>query len=106
MALFHRRDVPPPEVVAQLPRDERVVSWADLTNGGVVLATPAGLWWPEENGQRLIGWQYISKAIWRDNALTVIEATVVDDLLIVQGAGGRRTVGATRSAAGRSQTGD
>src|SRR5690242_18252146 len=83
MALFHRRDVPPPDIVTQLPHDERVVSWADLADGGVVLATPAGLWWPGQTGQRLIGWQFISKAVWRDYVLSVIEATVVDDLLIV-----------------------
>lgn len=83
MKLFHRRDDPPSDVVARLPRDQRVVSWADVAGGGVVLATPAGLWWPEDNGPRLIGWQYISKAIWRDAALSVIEASIVDDLLIV-----------------------
>ena len=83
MRLFHRREVPPPEVVAQLPREERVVSWADVEGGGVVLASPGGLWWPDGVGQRMIGWQFISKAIWRDGVLSVIEATVVDDLLIV-----------------------
>jgi hypothetical protein len=83
MQLFHRREVPPPDVVAQLPRDERVVSWADVEGVGVVLASPAGLWWPDVDGQRMIGWQFISKAIWRDGVLSVIEAMVVDDLLIV-----------------------
>lgn len=81
--LFHRRGEPPPDVMALLPRDERVVSWADVAGGGVVLATPAGLWWPDESGPRLIGWQYISKATWRDEILSVIEASVIDDLLIV-----------------------
>jgi hypothetical protein len=83
MKLFHRREVPPPDLLAQLPRDERVVSWADVDGGGVVLASPGGLWWPDDAGQRMIGWQFISKAIWRDGVLSVIEATVVDDLLIV-----------------------
>jgi hypothetical protein len=84
MALFHRRDRPPPEVVAQLPKDERVVSWADLADGGVLLASPRGLWWPEPDGApRLIGWQYITKAVWQDNRVIVTEADVVDDLLLV-----------------------
>jgi hypothetical protein len=83
MKLFHSREVPPPDIVAQLPRDERVVSWADVEGAGVVLASPSGLWWPDEVRQRMIGWQFISKAIWRDGVLSVIEATVVDDLLIV-----------------------
>lgn len=83
MRLFHRRDVPPADVLALLPSDQRVVSWADVAGGRVVLATPAGLWWPDEDHQRLIGWQYVSKAIWRDGTLSVIEGAVVDDLLIV-----------------------
>jgi hypothetical protein len=84
MALFHRRDRPPPEVVAQLPKDERVVSWANLADGGVLLASPRGLWWPEPDGApRLIGWQYITKAVWQDNRVIVTEADVVDDLLLV-----------------------
>jgi hypothetical protein len=83
MKLFHKRDDPPADVVAQLPRGERIVSWADLEGGGVVLASPAGLWWPTDDGHRLIGWERVIKAIWRDGRLTVIEADVVDDLLLV-----------------------
>jgi hypothetical protein len=70
-------------VVAQLPRDERVVSFADLAGGGVVLASPSGLWWPDAEGLRLIGWQHISKAVWREGRLSVVAADVVDDLLLV-----------------------
>jgi hypothetical protein len=80
---FHRRETPPADLVAQLPPDERVVSWADVRGGGAVLATPAGLWWPVEAGPRRIGWQFITKAIWQDGALSVIEADLVDDLLLV-----------------------
>ena len=83
MRLFRRRDEPPAEALAQLPREERVVSWADVT-GGVVVASPSGLWWPEAGDRlRLIAWQHITKAIWRDGRLGVIEADVVDDLLLV-----------------------
>lgn len=83
MKLFHKRDEPPADVVASLPRDQRIVSWGDVQGGGVVLATPAGLWWPDADGPRLIGWQHITKAIWRDGRLAVIEADIVDDLLLV-----------------------
>jgi hypothetical protein len=84
MKLFHRRDAPPAEVRARLPKDERVISWADVRGGGVVLASPRGLWWPSSDGSlRLIGWQFITKATWQDGALRVIEADVVDDLLLV-----------------------
>lgn len=87
MRLFHRRDRPPAEVVARLPRDERVVSWADTAGGGVVLATPAGLWWPATTDpageHRLIGWQHIDKATWREHLLVVVEADLVDEVLLV-----------------------
>lgn len=83
MALFHRRDAPPPEVVAQLPRTERVVSFADVAGGGVVLASPSGLWWPDGDAVRLIGWHRVNKARWQDRTLTVIESEIVDDLLLV-----------------------
>jgi hypothetical protein len=85
MRLFHRRDAPPSDVVARLPRDERVVSWADVSGGRVVLATPSGLWWPgpADEAPRRIGWQYITKAVWQARTLTVTQADVVDDLLLV-----------------------
>ena len=84
MWLFHRRDAPPAEVLAHLPGDERIVSWADLVGGGVVLASPRGLWWPsDELAPRLIGWQYVTKAVWHGRTLTLIEADVVDELLLV-----------------------
>jgi hypothetical protein len=76
--LFRRREQPP--VLPGLEKDERVVSWADTADGAVVAATPLGLWWP---GPRRIGWQFVNKAIWRDGQLTVIEADLVDDLLLV-----------------------
>jgi hypothetical protein len=83
MALFQRRERPPAEVVAMLPRDERIVSWADTQDGSVIVATPAGLWWPEPDGLRCIGWEHVDKAVWRDGVLTVTQADVVDDLLLV-----------------------
>jgi hypothetical protein len=83
MALFTRRERPPVEVLAGLAKDERVLSWADTADDGVVVATPLGLWWPADDAPRRILWQHIDKAIWRDGVLTVIEADVVDDLLLV-----------------------
>lgn len=83
MRLFGRRDMPPADVLALLERDERVVSWADTAAGGVVLATPRGLWWPDASGPRLIGWQFVDKAVWRDGVLSVIQADVVDEMLLV-----------------------
>ena len=45
MRLFGKREKPPPEAVARLDPDERVVSWAPAP-GGAVVATPLGLWLP------------------------------------------------------------
>lgn len=83
MRLFTRRETPPDEVVALLPTDDRVVAWADTPDGGVVLATQRGLLWPDGDGPRLIGWQFIDKVVWRDGTLTVTEADLVDDALLV-----------------------
>jgi hypothetical protein len=84
MALFGRRERPPAPLAALLDRDERVVSWADTSDGAVVAATPLGLWWPFPDGARRIPWQCVDKVIWRDGVLTVVEADVVDDLLLVE----------------------
>jgi hypothetical protein len=79
--IFRRRERPP--ALDGLAPEERIVSWADTDTGGVVAATPLGLWWPDGTGPRRIGWQYVDKATWRDGVLTVVEADVVDDLLLV-----------------------
>jgi hypothetical protein len=83
MALLRRREAPPPDMLAVLPKGERVLSWGSAESGAVVLATRRGLWWPEADGPRLIGWEHIDKAVWRDGRLTVTEADVVDDVLLV-----------------------
>lgn len=83
MARFARRERPPADALAGLDQDERVVSWADTFDHDVVVATRLGLWWPEPEGRRRIQWQHIDKAVWRDEVLSVIEADVVDDALLV-----------------------
>lgn len=76
--IFRRRERPPGDLVAQLDRDERIVSWAD-TDDAVVAASNRGLWIP---AYRRIGWELVDKAVWRDGVLTVTEAELVDDLLL------------------------
>ncbi len=83
MRWFQRRDVPPPEAVARLSPEDRVVSWADTADGSVVMASRAGLWWPDGAALRLIGWQYVDKAVWREGTLSVVEADLVDEQLLV-----------------------
>lgn len=82
--IWGKREPVPAEVqaaVASVSRDDRVVSWAD-TPGGTVIASTRGLFWPTYEGHRLIGWQWITKAVWVDDVLTVTEAELVDDLLL------------------------
>lgn len=84
MAFFHRKDAPPPEAVAAVGRDDRIVSWADTAAGSHVLASRRGIWWPEPDaGWRLIGWQFVDKATWREGVLTVVEADLADGVLLV-----------------------
>jgi hypothetical protein len=79
--LFGRRERLPAGLLALIERDERVVSWADA-EAGAVAATTRGLWLPVGDGYRRIGWELIDKAVWRDGMLIVVEAEVVDDLLL------------------------
>ena len=76
--ILRRRERLPAELVALLDRDERIVSWA-RTDDDVVAASNRGLWVPP---YRRIGWEFVDKAVWRDGVLTVIEADLVDDLLL------------------------
>jgi hypothetical protein len=80
------RNRPPAAVLAVqalLERDDRVLSWALTVEGNAVVASRFGLWWPEPGRSRLINWERIDKATWKDDTVTVIEADLVDDLLLV-----------------------
>jgi len=81
--IFSRREQPPAELVNAVGKNDRVVSWADTADGRVVGATPKGLWWPDEDGMRCVPWQRIDKVTWQDGRLSVTEADIVDDLLLV-----------------------
>jgi hypothetical protein len=97
MRLVARRDGAPR--LEGFAPDERVVSWADTPDGDAVIATTHGLWWPAAGDTaetRRIAWQHIDKATWRDGALTVIEADVLDDELLIDRAPVSRTLSAPR----------
>lgn len=79
--IFHRRQLPPAELVALLDRDERIVAWG-RSDEVAVAASNRGLWVPDDGTYRRIGWELVDKAVWRDGVLTVIEAELVDDLLL------------------------
>jgi hypothetical protein len=81
--LFQRAERPPADIAALLGPEDRVLSWASTEDGTTVLASRFGLWWPETDGPRLIGWELISKATWEAGRLRVVETEVVDDMLLV-----------------------
>jgi hypothetical protein len=81
MRLFHKPEKVPAEAVAQLDRDERVVSWAPVP-GGAVVATPLGLWLPGHPDR--LAWHLIDKATWQNNVLTIIPALDSGDGVLVE----------------------
>lgn len=83
MAIFGRKEKPPAQLLGRLEGDERVVSWADTSDGSIVAATQYGLWWPFPDGLRLVRWQFVDKVVWREGALTLIEGELIDDLILV-----------------------
>lgn len=83
MKLFARREKPPADLVARLDAGERLVSWADTSSDAVVAATSLGLWWPFPDGPRRIPWQQVDKVVWQDHVMSVTEADVVEDELLV-----------------------
>lgn len=77
----------PEELRARLADDEHVLAAAPVERGGHVAVTALGLWVPDGAptsgkgdtagpGARRIGWHLISKAVWREGALSVTEAEV------------------------------
>lgn len=66
------RERPPREVTAGLDRDDRVLAWATLADGEVLVASRRGLWLPDEDG-RPLPWHRVIKALWGGGTLTVVE---------------------------------
>jgi hypothetical protein len=69
-----RRERPPPEALGRLDSDERVVSWAALDDGSVVVATQRGLWLPAADGGERVLWHLVDRAVWREGTLTLVTA--------------------------------
>lgn len=91
--MFGRRR-PPAEVRRLIGREERVLAWGvpgpdgagsarDGSAPPYVVATNLGLWWPDPS-PRLIPWHLVVWASWSQDGLTVVEAEVADDLLLVE----------------------
>ena len=71
----------------RLDGSEHIVAWAAPEAGSAdapLVVTNFGIWWPVGGDARRIGWERVDKAVWSDDILTVTEADVVDDLLLVE----------------------
>ncbi|WP_300013111.1 hypothetical protein [Pseudonocardia sp.] len=73
------RDELPAGFTGRLEPDERVLATAALTDGGHVVVTSWGLWIPDVDGTRRVGWHLVSKAAWSSGpgsggAIELIEA--------------------------------
>jgi hypothetical protein len=68
----------PVDFPGALAADERVLGVAELAGGGHVVATSFGLWLPDGDTVRRVGWHLISKATWGNATLVVTEADEVD----------------------------
>lgn len=105
MSVFGRNRAPT-SVRAGLERDERVLAWGIVAGSTArstagsragstaesvaaadvarhIVATNLGLWWPDDPPRR-IPWHLIVRATWSERGLTVVEADIVDDLLLVE----------------------
>ena len=58
----------------RLEADERVLATARTADGHHLVVTSWGLWLPEGDGVRRVGWHLVSRAVWRGGALAVVEA--------------------------------
>jgi hypothetical protein len=68
---------PLPESLRESLADgEHVLAVVPEGGGGHVAVSALGLWLPEGSGVRRIGWDLVSKAVWRADALAVTEAEV------------------------------
>lgn len=66
-------DALPESFDATLADDEQVLAVGRGQDGDVV-ATNRGVWVPEPDGVRRVGWHLVSKATWNDGLLRVVEA--------------------------------
>jgi hypothetical protein len=69
----------PDGFTGQLEADERVLATARTADGDDLVVTSWGLWLPGPDGARRVGWHLVSRAVWKNGALLVVEADEVDE---------------------------
>jgi hypothetical protein len=80
----------------RLEPEERVLATASTADGGHLVVTSWGLWIPDGDGVRRVGWHLVSRASWRNGALALVEADEVEE--IASGDGPRAVLLADRPA--------
>jgi len=68
------REAAPAGSVGTLHADEHVLASAALTAGGHLVVTSHGLWFPDGEVPRFVGWHLVSKAAWQGGAIVLVEA--------------------------------
>lgn len=64
----------PADFPGELAEGEYALASATVATGGHLVVTRLGLWVPDGDAARRIGWHLVSKATWAQTMLTVIEA--------------------------------
>jgi hypothetical protein len=70
----------PDGFAGRLEPDERVLATASTADGAHLVVTSWGMWIPDGDGIRRVGWHLVSRAVWRNGALALVEADEVEDL--------------------------
>jgi hypothetical protein len=63
-----------------LEPDERVLAVAPTADGAHLVVTSWGLWLPEPGGPRRVGWHLVSRAVWKNGTLNVVEAVQDEEI--------------------------
>ncbi|RJQ86652.1 hypothetical protein [Amycolatopsis panacis] len=58
----------------ELAEGEEVIATAAVESGGHLVVTTLGLWLPEGDGARRVGWHLVAKASWGEQGFTLIES--------------------------------
>jgi hypothetical protein len=75
-----RGDGLPDGFPGRLEAEERVLATASTADGGHLVVTSWGLWIPDGDGVRRVGWHLVSRASWRNGALALVEADEVEEI--------------------------
>ena len=75
-----RGDGLPDGFPGRLEPEERVLAMASTADGGHLVVTSWGLWIPDADGVRRVGWHHVSRASWRNGALALVEADEVEEI--------------------------